>query len=581
MKDGRSSGQRRTVYEDARRSPDLRCVLQGDGGARAGRALARHGAREPRRARRRHRGGGDAADRPGGGRLEPDRGRRGVARGGPGLVRGARCRRRARHPGPPAPGGERPDRWTPERRERWKAVARRFAEAKGRLLTVVAPAPGTSDAGAALVAAVQQAGWRAEQGASTCVGDVALVVEPKVESTCRRSSLGVEVCTASLLLEGRACGGGALFSERSLAASATNGTDPEQALRRATMQMPCSRCRGPRGSPSSTSPMTAASATPAAASAATSAPARPGSTAARSPPFVCASASTTGQVGASPSATRRWGVTQRRFAFEPPGTTSFAARSWTPVEDPDGARAQAQPDAGAVRHLPAVAEEAEPGDVGERVDGAALGEDLARRAVERRHELGDPLDERGARELALHRGRRDAGAEGLGEEEGVAGARADVPQDPVGVDEPGDRQAVLGLRVVDGVAAQDRRAGEPRRLRAAAQHLAEHVHRQLPDGPADDVEREERAAAHGPDVREGVRRGDPSEPVRVVHHRREEVHRLDDGALRVETVHRGVVARVVADERARIVAPREMAQDLRQIRRAESCRLNPRRARAR
>jgi hypothetical protein len=47
----------------------------------------------------------------------------------------------------------------------------------------------------------------------------------------------VEVCKATLVLEGRNCSGGALFSERSAESQATHSNDTAAALRRAVSQI--------------------------------------------------------------------------------------------------------------------------------------------------------------------------------------------------------------------------------------------------------------------------------------------------------------------------------------------------------
>ena len=57
---------------------------------------------------------------------------------------------------------------------------------------------------------------------------------------------------------------------------------------------------------------------------------RSGAIAARSPPFVCASASAMRADASTPASKRTCGPTQARFAFEPPGTTSWAASARTP-----------------------------------------------------------------------------------------------------------------------------------------------------------------------------------------------------------------------------------------------------------
>ncbi len=274
-------------------------------------------------------------------------------------------------------------------------------------------------------------------------------------------------------------------------------------------------------------------------------------------------------VGWRPSATSTFGRTQREVRARAARHHVLRGELADARDHGDRLGAEPQGDPRALRHLPSVAEEPEPGDVGERVHRAARGEDLPRRPVERAHHLDGAIDERRVGLLRLDRGGRDPAAERLREEEHVARARAHVPEDAIGVDDAGDRHPVLGLGVVDRVAAEDGRAGEPRRLRAAAQDLSEQLHRELRDRPADEVQREERPRAHRPHVGERVRRGDAAEPVRVVHDGREEVDRLDDRLGVREPVHGGVVARLGPDERARVIDPGHVAQHLRQIRRAD------------
>ena len=68
-------------------------------------------------------------------------------------------------------------------------------------------------------------------------------------------------------------------------------------------------------------------------------------------------------------------------------------------------------------------EQAEPGDVGRRVH-ADLEHGLARRAVERRHQLDGRADGAQRVDVLLGRRRDDAHAQGLGEHEIVAGLAA-------------------------------------------------------------------------------------------------------------------------------------------------------------
>ncbi len=71
---------------------------------------------------------------------------------------------------------------------------------------------------------------------------------------------------------------------------------------------------------------------------------------------------------------------------------------------------------------------------------------------------------------------------------------------------------------------------------------AEHLDRQL-FGKRRDRERQEGRAAHGEHIVESVRRRNRSVVGRVVHDRREEIEREDQGALVVEPVDGGVVRR--------------------------------------
>ena len=77
-----------------------------------------------------------------------------------------------------------------------------------------------------------------------------------------------------------------------------------------------------------------------------------------------------------------------------------------------------------------------------------------------------------------------------------------------------------------------------------------------PDGEADDRERRQRPAAHGVDVADGVGRRDLAEQIRVVHGRREHVHRLHERQVAVEQEHARVVAGRRADQHARVVERR-------------------------
>ena len=101
--------------------------------------------------------------------------------------------------------------------------------------------------------------------------------------------------------------------------------------------------------------------------------------------------------------------------------------------------------------------------------------------------------------------------------------------------------------------------------------------------PRDEVQREERRAAHRVHVGERVRRGDAAPVVRVVDDRREEVGGDDDGEIVAEAVDGRVVGGVEADEQVGVGRRRRRARGRAPCagRRARACRRSPRRARTR
>ena len=213
--------------------------------------------------------------------------------------------------------------------------------------------------------------------------------------------------------------------------------------------------------------------------------------------------------------------------------------------------------------------EAEAGDVGQRVDLVPQRR-LARRLVERgRHRQHLALEVGGRVLPGAVRVEDHAVAERLGQHERVAGARADVGEDTIGVHHAGDREAVLRLGVLDRVPAGEAGARLGHLLGAAAQHVAQQAEVQLLHGEVHEVERDHGPPAHRPDVRERVGGGDAPEPDRVVDDRRDVVDRRDHGDLRAEAVDRRVVGGVEADEQVRVRGARQPAEHLRQHGRSE------------
>jgi len=148
--------------------------------------------------------------------------------------------------------------------------------------------------------------------------------------------------------------------------------------------------------------------------------------------------------------------------------------------------------------------------------------------VQRRHDAHRVRDERRWRRVALDRGGDHPETDGFGEHQRVAGPGAGVGPDLIGVDGSDDREAELGFGVVDGVTAGDDGPRGSDHVGAAVEHPGQQVEGEALAGPADEVEREERCAPHGVDVRERVRGRNAPPVVGVVDDRGEEVGGDDD-----------------------------------------------------
>ena len=130
----------------------------------------------------------------------------------------------------------------------------------------------------------------------------------------------------------------------------------------------------------------------------------------------------------------------------------------------------------------------------------------------------------------------------LREIQGVAGLGAVVAHDAVGVHHAHDGKTVLGLIVLDGVAAHHERAGLPGLVGATAHDLAGHVGAKRAR-KGHEVECHDRLGTHGVDVGDGVGRSHAPEVVGVVNHGSEEVSREHDGDVVGQLVDGCVIAR--------------------------------------
>ena len=193
-----------------------------------------------------------------------------------------------------------------------------------------------------------------------------------------------------------------------------------------------------------------------------------------------------------------------------------------------------------------MAQESKACDIGAGVDALVFCDDLRGIFVEPGHGIHQLLVLGLGEKPAPFRVGENAGADGLGEDQGVPGTDAVVPEDPVRMHEACHAETVFWNGVLDGVAAYHDGACFPHLVIAAQQDVVhilvgqalrehEHVHGQLC------------LAAHGPDVGKGVGGSDLAVFVGIVHCRREDVHGLDQGHLIGDLVNCGVVRRIISD----------------------------------
>ena len=199
-------------------------------------------------------------------------------------------------------------------------------------------------------------------------------------------------------------------------------------------------------------------------------------------------------------------------------------------------------------HLEGVPGQPVAGHVGHGVGPARRAEGVAADGVELDH-LGDgPVEDRLGTLLPLGGSRHESRPQRLRQDQEVAHPCAGVGQELGRVDQSRDAQAELDLGVAHCVAAEGDRAGQGDPLGGPAEDLGQDLQRELVVGEGRDIQRRDRAAVHGVDVRQGVRRRDPAERVRVVDQRREEIERLDQGEIGREAIHPRVVHGLGADQ---------------------------------
>ena len=165
------------------------------------------------------------------------------------------------------------------------------------------------------------------------------------------------------------------------------------------------------------------------------------------------------------------------------------------------------------------------------------------------------------RAAELQRGRDDAGANRLGQEQRVAGHGPRIRQHARRMDLAGHRVAELDLRVLDRVSAEQRDAGLGQLVETAGEDP-------LQDGAVGvfrkrgDRQRGERPAAHRVDVAQRVGGGNLPVDERIVDDWREEIDRLHERARLVEPVHTCIVRGPIVDQDPVVVLHGQIAQHL-------------------
>ena len=181
--------------------------------------------------------------------------------------------------------------------------------------------------------------------------------------------------------------------------------------------------------------------------------------------------------------------------------------------------------------------------------------------VQANHGVRRHTDAGFVKQAALVRRGDDARAQGLGEHQGVPHLGPRVGEKPVKLDEARDGEAVLGLVVVDGVAAGDHAARQLAAVGAAGQDLPRDLYAQAV-GKAQQVERQLGLAAHGIDVRKRVCGRHLAKQEGVVHHGREEVAGLHQAAAVAQVIDARVVGGVEAHEQVGVLRAGKVPQHL-------------------
>ena len=150
--------------------------------------------------------------------------------------------------------------------------------------------------------------------------------------------------------------------------------------------------------------------------------------------------------------------------------------------------------------------------------------------------------------LLLDRGAVDTHAQRLPQDDLVTRLRVGIALDVPRIDEADGNQPVDGFDRIDAVTAGDRNPGALADGFPTFENSPDRVDRQLVDRHRHERQREQRPAAHGVHVRNGIGRGDGAEVEGIVDDRHEEVRRRDNRLVFADAVHRRIVAGLDPDQ---------------------------------
>ncbi len=172
----------------------------------------------------------------------------------------------------------------------------------------------------------------------------------------------------------------------------------------------------------------------------------------------------------------------------------------------------------------------------------------------------------------LDGGSDNAGAQRLGEYQLVPHPASVVAQQIFLGHFAGDHQAVFGLFVVNGVAAENMNTGLVGLILATLEDFDQHVQWKFLDWEANDIEGKEWLAPHCINIGESVGSCDLPELIGIVHDGGEEVGALQEDTAAIGTCGGieahccGVVSVVVADENVVVGGePGQLTQNLGQV----------------